>query len=165
MANQYSAEVREAALRRLLPPKNESYSAVSREMNISVPTLMAWKKTAASGSSLADIKDDDSPLSSKEKHEIVVATAGLNEIELGEYARAKGLYVEQINNWRKIAEDAFDNFNEVRKQLNAVIKGKDDHIQDIEKDLERKNKALAELTAEVLLRKKCLAIWGEEKAN
>ena len=83
------------ALRRFLPPNNVTGNEHIRTK------LMAWKK-ATSGSSLADIKDDESPLSSKEKHEIVVATDGLNKVELGEYARAKGLHVEQIKSWRRM---------------------------------------------------------------
>lgn len=33
-------------------------------------------------------------------------SAGLNETELGEYCRRKGLYVEQIREWREACEQA-----------------------------------------------------------
>ena len=87
---QYSLEVREAALRRILPPNAEPLSSVARDMGISAQTLINWRKNAADDDTL-DLTgtDDDSQFSSEDKFNIVLATASMSETELGEYARNK----------------------------------------------------------------------------
>lgn len=159
----YSQEVREAALRRLLPPKSEPLSAVSRDMGITTQTLINWKKKAAGGNTLdLDSTDDASQLSSDEKFDIVVATAQLNESELGEFARTKGLFVEQINTWRSICRKANSSFGDECRRFQNLLKEKDAQVSALERELEKRNKVIAELTAEIVLRKKSWAIWGEE---
>ena len=162
----YSLEIQAAALRRILPPNSETLAQVSRDMGISIPTLIAWKKSAASSDNI-DIEntDDECQLSSEEKFDIVVLTAHMNETEFGEFARNKGIFVEQIEQWRLICRQANANFGQVCKRYNALLKEKDEEIKEIQRDLAKKNKALAEMAAELVLRKKCMAIWGEEEAE
>ena len=163
----YSSEIREAALRRLLPPKSESLADVSRDMGISTQTLLNWKKKALSSSEDLSLHnaDDSSQFSSEEKFDIVLATASLNEAELGEYARTNGLFVEQIRTWHLICRKANANFGAECKRFNNLLKEKDDQIKALQQDLNKKNKALAEMAAEIVLRKKCSAIWGEERVE
>ena len=161
----YSPEIREAALRRLLPPKSESPADVARDMGITTQTLLNWKNKALSSNDDLSLNsaDDSSQFSSEDKFDIVIATASLNETELGEYARSNGLFVEQINTWLLICRKANGNFGAECKRFNTLLKEKDDQIKALQQDLNKKNKALAEMAAEIVLRKKCLAIWGEEK--
>ncbi len=163
---QYSAEVREVALRRILPPNNESLSHVSRDMGISIQTLFNWKKKASADESISlDTTDDSSDLSSDAKFQVVLATASMNETELGEYARSNGLFVEQINNWRNICRSANSNWGLECKRFNALLKEKDEENRQLKQELRKKDKALADLAAELMIRKKYQAIWGEEKAD
>ena len=161
----YGPEIREAALRRILPPNPESISSVSRDMGISIPTLMNWKNRASADDNInMEQADEDScTLSSDEKFEIVVAAAAMNETQLGEFAREKGLYVEQINNWCSICRQANANFGEVHAQFKAREKEKDAKIVALKAELDKKDKIIAELAAEIVLRKKSWAIWGEKK--
>ena len=163
---QYSAEVREVALRRILPPNNESLSKVSRDMGISIQTLFNWKKKASADESISlDTTEDSSDLSSDAKFQVVLATASMNETELGEYARSNGLFVEQINNWRNICRSANSNWGLECKRFNALLKEKEEENRQLKQELRKKDKALADLAAELMIRKKYQAIWGEEKAD
>jgi hypothetical protein len=95
-----------------------------------------------------------------------VETASLNEVELSAYCRRQGLYPEQISAWRDtcLQANASVSAKVDRAQHNAQTK----KIKQLEAELRRKDKALAETAALLVLQKKVQAIWGEpedEKSN
>lgn len=98
--------------------------------------------------------------SSKDKFGVVLETAHLNETELAEYCRSKGLFVEQIAGWREACQEA--NAQPVTRSREEREQSKSDRkrIKELERDLLRKEKALAETAALIVLRKKAQAIWG-----
>ena len=85
----------------------------------------------------------------------------MNEAELAEYCRRKGLYVEQIAAWRKACLQA--NSNRAAQAKEQREQGKKDRkqIKKLERELHRKEKALAEAAALLVLQKKAQTIWGE----
>lgn len=99
--------------------------------------------------------------SSKDKFGVVLETAHLNEAELAEYCRSKGLFVAQIAAWRAACQDA--NAHPADRDREQLAQSKSDRkeIKQLKKDLQRKEKALAEAAALIILRKKAQAIWGE----
>ena len=161
----YGSPIREAVLRRILPPNSESMSQVSRDTGISLQTLMNWKNQAiASGQTVSEEKET-SKLSSKERFFLVAATLPMNESELGEFARSKGVFVEELKQWREIYENAYDLHNFIRAQFVKIIKEKDKKIRELTKDVDKKDKALAEICALEILRKKGRAIWGDPEGE
>lgn len=92
--------------------------------------------------------------SSEDKFAVVLETAPLNAAELAEYCRRKGLYPEQIAAWRAACQAA--NANAAAQAREQRHQSKDDkkRIQQLAKELQRKEKALAEAAALVILRKK-----------
>ena len=102
-----SPELKDALLRRMLPPNNESITKISREEGISEQTLRNWRDKARKEGYAApgtDAVPDD--WSTQDKFLVVVETAGMNETELAEYARKKGLYIEQIKTWKDACMNA-----------------------------------------------------------
>ncbi|MGF6852426.1 hypothetical protein OKW29_001312 [Paraburkholderia sp. CI3] len=81
-------------------------------------------------------------------------TAPLNAAELAEYCRRKGLYPEQIAAWRAACQAADANAAEQAREQRHQSKDDKKRIQQLEKELQRKEKALAEAAALVILRKK-----------
>ena len=157
----YSPALREAILRRILPPNSEPLSKVARDSGISMQTLFNWKNQAmAEGLSFSEETETET-FSSKEKFRMVVESEDLNETELAEYARSKGVYVEQLRQWREICENANGNLAADTAKFNKVIKEKDRQIRAIQADIAKKEKTLAEATALEVLRKKAKAIWGD----
>ena len=157
----YGPALREAILRRILPPNSEPLSKVARDSGICLQTLFNWKNQAiADGLSFPE-ETETEKFTSKEKFHMVVESEALNETELAEYARTKGVYVEQLRQWREICENANGNHAADTVQFNKVIKEKDRQIRAIQADLDKKDKALAEVTALEVLRKKAKAIWGD----
>ena len=158
----YSPELKEALLRRMLPPNNESIAKISKEEGISEQTLRNWRDKARAEGIAAPGKDalpDD--WSTQDKFLIVVETASMNETELAEYARKKGLYVEQIKAWRDACMNANGGVAKEAARLNRELKESEKERKKLEKELARKEKALAETAALLVLRKKADAIWGD----
>ena len=104
---QYSDELKDSLLRRMLPPNNESITKISREEGISEQTLRNWRdKARADGIAAPGIDAAADKWSTQDKFLIVVETASMTETELAEYARKKGLYVEQIKAWKDACMNA-----------------------------------------------------------
>ena len=87
----YSPERKEAVLRKMMPPHNQSIKELAREEGISEATLFNWRKQAREkGLLLPDSDSVPEGWSSRDKFAAVLETAALNENELAEYCRKKG---------------------------------------------------------------------------
>ena len=140
----YSPELKESILRRLLPPNSESVTKVAREEGISEGTLRNWLNKARRDGHPAPGKDattDD--WSTQDKFLVVVETASLSESELAEYARKKGLYVEQIKAWRDACINANGGVAKEAARLNRELKDSEKERKKLEKEVRRKEKAQA----------------------
>jgi hypothetical protein len=162
----YSAERKEALLRQMMPPMNKLISELARENGISEQTLYTWRRNLkAQGVPVPGNGKNAEEWSSKDKFGVVLETAGLNETELAEYCRRKGLFIEQIAVWRTACQEAnahsVDRARDQREQSKADRK----RIKQLEKELLRKEKALAEAAALIILRKKAQAIWGDPEED
>ena len=98
----YSAERKQAILIKLLPPHNKSVASVAREEGVAEQTLYNWRKQAKDqGQPVPGKKSTPDQWSHETKFAVVVETAALSEAELGEYCRKKGLYPEQVKQWKQ----------------------------------------------------------------
>ena len=158
----YSTEYKDQIMRRMLPPNNESIQSIAQAEGLSEQTLRNWREKARMGGVAAlgngNLSED---WSTQDKFLIVVETAGLNQSEMGEYARKKGLYVEQILTWRDACMNANGGVAQEAARLHKELKQVQKTKAQLEKELIRKEKALAESAALLLLRKNMEAIWGE----
>lgn len=159
----YSKEFKEKIVLRMLPPNNESLSKISKETGISFKTLTAWRNQVRTSGQAAPARTKDSARwSSQDKFLIVIETASMNEVELSQYCRQKGLYVEQVKEWKNICIQANGCVAEEASRLNKEVKIRDKEIKSLEKELQRKEKALAETTAILVLRKKLNTLLGTD---
>jgi transposase len=160
----YTEEMKESIVKRMMPPNNESISQLSEELGITEPTLYKWRKEARlAGNPTPGIGQGSEQWSSEDKFLVVMETYAMNESELAEYCRKKGLYKEQIVSWRAVCLNANGREVDKSKQLNQELKEERKRAKTLEKDLLKKEKALAEAAALLLLRKKAQAIWGDQE--
>jgi len=160
----YSLERKTAVLKRMLPPSNMAIRQLSREEGISEATLHKWRAEArGKGQLLPDADAGPEGWSSRDKFAAVLETAALNEADLGEYCRKRGLYPAQIAAWRAACEQANDWDRVSTARLGRATKEDRKRVRDLERDLARKEKALAETAALLVLRKKAQAIWGGDE--
>lgn len=160
----YSEEFKNAIIKRMIPPNNESVASIARETGLAENTLYQWKRKArANGFAVPGGEESSEKWTTHDKFLIVVETAALSEIELAEYCRSKGLYAEQIEAWRNACMQANGGVAEEAAKLQRLNKEKDKEIKKLASELKRKEAALAETAALIVLRKKAQAIWGENE--
>jgi transposase-like protein len=156
----YSLERKTAVLKRMLPPNNVAIRQLSREEGISEATLQKWRADAREkGQLLPDAGPEG--LSLRDKFAAVLEAAALNAADLAEYCRKRGLFPEQIAAWRAACEQANDWDRASTARLGRATKEEKKRVRKLEQDLARKDKALSETAALLVLRKKAQAIWGD----
>jgi transposase-like protein len=158
----YSPERKNAVIEKMMPPHNVAIRELARESGISEVTLYNWRKQGRL-EGLAVPGDGKNPeqWSSADKFAVVVETASMNEAQLGAYCRAKGLYAEQIAAWREACVGANAEREIQTKAQREQAKKDRKQIHRLEREVQRKDKALAEAAALLVLQKKAQAIWGE----
>lgn len=161
----YPAERREAVLRKLLPPNNMSIAQLAKEEGISDATLYLWRKQARNEGRLMPDADNSSAnnWSSRDKFAAVMETAAMSQTEVAEYCREKGMFPEQLVQWRQACEQANDWDQASEKKLKEATQSERKKNVKLQKDLERKNTALAEAAALLVLRKKYNALFEDHE--
>ena len=158
----YSEEFKYSIMMKMMPPHNQAVSVIARETGLSEATLHQWrKKGRAKGMALPGGEQEVERWSTQDKFLIVVETAILSEVELAEYCRSKGLYVEQVHSWRDACMQANGGVALEASRLQKDIREKGRQIKMLEHELRRKESALAETAALLVLRKIIHAIWGD----
>jgi transposase-like protein len=161
----YSPERKAAILKKLLPPLNMSVAELSRQENISHVTLYAWRKQLRKRGHVVPGSQLSPELWSAEaRFAVVVETATLSEVELNEYCRKKGLFPEQVKAWKEAClnsqRPAATKSSRSPAEREETRQDKK-RIRSLEKELQRKERALAEAAALLVLRKKLNAFWDE----
>lgn len=158
----YTKEQKEAMISKLLPPNNMSLTELSAQSGIPQTTLYGWKTRALKKDNSENGKVSKNMTSSKKFH-IVMETYTLSEYDLARYCRKNGLYVDEVKKWRSDIESSLD------REPNAVKEIKEELIEEkrknkhLEKELNRKEKALAEAAALLVLQKKFQAFMEEKE--
>lgn len=158
----YSEERKEAVLSKMLPPYNMSMAEISREEGISVQTLYYWRDKAKQAGKPVPGKAASDNWSAESKLAVVIETSAMSESQLNQYCRENGLFKEQIKQWKQDCLSGFQSSETQKKEAKKQAKLDKAEIKSLKVDLRRKEKALAETTALLVLRKKLNALWEEE---
>lgn len=159
----YSQAEKDRVVARMLPPSSESINSISAETGISLPTLRKWlADTARSGAPPEDAAA--AKLGSEQIFQIVIDTVTMDELQLGEYARKKGLYVQTIKTWAQNCRLSngpgaynVDRYRAIEAESRSTAKkfaALNETISTLEKQLNEKDKVIAEQAAIIILQKK-----------
>lgn len=160
----YPEDFKAQVVRKMMPPHALSVADVNRETGISGATLYNWRnKYRKKGKAVPADSSNPENWSGENKLAVVIETAAMNEQALSEYCRCKGLYAEQIARWREGAIAGNDSNERLTKAERKELQKARKRSRYLEKELNRKEKALAETAALLVLKKKAQAIWGEEE--
>lgn len=163
----YPAEYRERVVEQMMPPLNRSVVALAKETGVTTVTLRTWRAQAREQGRVVPGNGKQSDRwSSADKFRVVLETAPLSEAELSEYCRTKGIQPEQIRHWRAACEQA----NAMVPTKPSLAQRREEQvaqkrIRELERELKRKDAALAETAALLVLRKKAEAIWGRDEED
>ena len=162
----YSSERKAAVLKKLLSPHSLAVAELARQEGISDVTLYTWRRQAKAG---GEVVSGNGKLPSmwpaETKLAVVVETATLSEVDLSHYCREKGLYPEQVRAWRQACIDGQDTAAQLKQAERTQSRADKQRIRELERELNRKDKALAETAALLVLRKKLNALWGSDDGD
>ena len=167
VATKYSEKFKSKMIQKMLAGR--SATSLAAETGVSQPTLSRWQR----GATLSEVgarpkrkqaakpprrPEDWTPA---EKLQAVVDAAGMADDELGEFLRRQGLHEAQLQDWAQAASEALSNGRKPSRRSPEARR-----IRELERELRRKDKALAEAAALLVLRKKLAALWeGEDDAT
>jgi transposase-like protein len=160
----YPGIIKEAALEKMFHT-DLSLRQISDELSIPRATLHCWKKQYSM------IKNDSEAINTpaeswtpEEKFAVVLESATLSEVELNAYCREKGVYPAQIKAWREACVRG-NQPQDKHLRREASYQQHKRKINTLERELKRKEKALAEMAALLVLRKKYDALWEEPEGD
>jgi transposase-like protein len=169
-ARRYSEAFKARMVERMTTPGGFTALQLAREVGVPRGTLTRWRLEAGTVDSVSRKRPPpENPGSSAElperharsarewppaeKLRILGAAAQLKDEELGELLRREGLHMAQLDEWRAEVLAALGQAPPPRKDPNAQ------RLRELEHELARKDKALAEVTALLVLRKKLVALF------
>ena len=152
---QFSEAFKARVLRRLVGPQAVSANRLSAEVGVSQETLSRWLREVRSVPGMTRSRRK-TKWTGAEKLRVVIAARGLSEAELGALLRYEGIFETELVAWRGVAEAALSDNVRRPGDSDAVRR-----IHALERELQRKDAALAETAALIVLKKKAQAIWGD----
>lgn len=160
---QYSEAFKSKMVQRMVGPAAISASRLAQEVGIGQPTLSKWRRDAEGR--IRRVKFDSPPpsprpprrpedWSSEDRLRAVLEASRLSDEELGAFLRHEGISEAVLAEWKAAMLEAL---SPQRKTT-----GDSRRVRELEKQLRRKDKALAEAAALLVLQKKVRALWGDE---
>jgi len=158
----YSKELKSFILTKMRPINHQSLKLIQQETGVPEGTMKLWLKEIREKEFSAPAGERKSEQwSTRDKYLIVVQTSALSEIELVEYCRKKGLYVEQVNIWQDNCIQANGGVAQEQALSQRREKDKEKELRQVKKELQRKESALAETASPVGSKKKSMR-FGEQ---
>lgn len=168
MPMRYSPAFRALMIQKMTDPDGPSPVSLADEIGVSRSSLYRWVSEADTGDiaaaaepptfaeSMKRLTNMKRPQdwSAEEKLTAVLEAAALSEDEMGVFLRSRGLHDAQLQQWRDQML--------IGLEPKAVKRAESKRIHELEKELRRKDKALAETAALLVLKKKAQEIWGDE---
>jgi transposase-like protein len=146
-----------------------SAHALSKEVGVSQPALSTWLREArrVRGVNESKIEAPSQPKrpedwTPEERLQAVTEASTVSEAELGLWLRRKGLHEAQLREWRETVRQASLAALQPASKRSSGPSEEARRIKELEREVARKDKALAETTALLVLRKKLDALLGDE---
>jgi len=164
--NLHTIEFREQALIKVRARGTRSVQDVANDLHMAVGTLRKWlsKSNQEKGevSELAAQLPDDLPAQSwgaAQRLQALLETHAMSQTQLHAWCREKGLFEHQLKAWR----DAFCSAPASdSRETKAALRELQTKHEGLQRELRRKEKALAEAAASLVLQKKFQALLGDE---
>ena len=154
----YGEAFRNRVVARLLAPESANAGLVAKEIGVSVQTLERWREEAQSRPALGRAWTAGARL------EAIITVAAMDEAGKNAWCREHAAYPAELDKWRLNATTALADPEEARASPQATRADKK-RIKELERELLRKDRALAETAALLVLSKKVAAIFNKGEAE
>lgn len=141
-------------LEKLLRPDAPPVKSVCKEYGVDQSMVYRWLREAKSGSMTGRTRRQNITL--LEKQRLLLEAGAIAEADLGRWLREHGLHSSALDEWRSEIEKALKTAQKPVKDQSAQ------EIKALKKELHRKEKALAEVSALLVLKKKLATLLDEE---
>ena len=95
----------------------------------------------------------------EERLDMLIACGSLDEAAMNQLCRERGLYAHHVSQWKQ------DFISGVTANERSDAKSLKGEVRELKKELHRKDRALAETAALLVLQKKLDTIWGNDEDN
>ena len=154
----YAKELKDKVVARLLPPESANLEALAAELGINPATLERWRSQAlAEPARLPN-------WTAAARLEAVLSTAVLDEQAKSQWCRSHGVFMQDLEQWRQVATRALEQPGALALP-SAASREDRARIKELERELQRKERALAETAALLVLSKKLEAIFPRGEAE
>lgn len=154
MSQEYDTHIKQSALKKLLDPDGPSVTELSKELKIPRGTLYGWMQRSLNGSMGKPTRKSPQKWSLQEKHKKLLEAKALDEESLGVWFRENGLRQGDIDRFAREIDEALS-YNP--KKAHQADRKK---IAELQKENQKNEKALAILSARIVLKKKYMEIMG-----
>ena len=154
----YGQAFKDRAVARLLLPESAAVEVVAREIGVGASTLERWRADALS------MPARERAWTAPARLEAVLVTAAQDETTKGAWCREHGVYPQELERWRQAATQALAAPDEVRASPQQTRQDRR-RIAELERELRRKDRALAETAALLVLSKKVAAIFNKNQGE
>jgi transposase len=161
MGSKYSEEFKKAAVQKFLSRGSRAGALVVEELGVSIHSLYKWSKECANGSAMEKDQRRPQDRTAQEKYNAVVDFDRLpiEGSDQGVFLRREGFHTAHIDQWRGQMQKGLEP-EKVQTSARSEMAKMSGEIRNLKKELQRKNNALAETTALLVLKKKADLIWG-----
>lgn len=156
-----SEDFKEAAVQKLHSRGSRRVEDIAKELGVSAWTLYQWAKQCGTRSGMKNSERRPQDWSAQEKLKAVIEYEGLPPEKQGDFLRRTGLHSDHIAAWKKSMQGALESARKPTAEERAERAEDKRKIKELERELHRKDRALAETTALLVLKKKADLIWGK----
>jgi transposase len=155
----FSEEQKRMWVKKFLSRGSKSIEVFCRENALSSTAVYKWAAIYGKTDDMKPLTRTPQNWTPEEKFKAVMAFDSLPVEEQGAYLRREGVHADHIEMWREKMQKSLEPESTDKRTERGELIYK---IQGLEKDLLRKEKALAEAAAIIILKKKADLIWGNE---
>ena len=159
MKTTYSEGFKEQAVNKVFSRGNRTVQSVADELNITYFTLRYWMKNISQTQSGGVVAKEKRPQAWAVEEQLLALqeSYGLQGEALNAWCRERGLFTHHLTSWK-------DSFCAAGKAAPGIseLRSLQHEIQQLKRELVRKEKALAEAAALLVLQKKFQALWEDE---
>jgi transposase len=162
----YPSDVKESIMKILYSPNAPALRSLARDFGVPKSTIQVWMKTAGMMSSReVNGANKDKYWNPQVKLNAVIKSMTLSEQEFGEFLRQNGLYASLVTQWKEKVLESLVNLNTSKKDSDEKVVDvtKSAKYKNLQLELQRKDRALAEITSLLVLKKKADLLWADEE--
>jgi transposase len=162
----YGQSYKDRVVARLLPPESAALDVVARQVGVSPSTLERWRAEFLANAAGEPVNAGARRWTPAARLEAVIVTAAMDEASRSGWCREHGLYAVDLDTWKQAAIAGLGEPGAANTGAASAMDARQDRrrVKELERELHRKDKALAETAALLVLSKKLSAVFhlGED---